>query len=179
MDTVKVDPTPEISEVDALAEAFANLKNALVKQVEANEQVRIARARVDVVQRPWFQRSYGSAENTSESSKGPKKPNVQIYEEIIRASGMPMYVTDIRDAAARSGVQWGGSKNPSKIQVQHALNASTRFMNVGNNTWWLANEPIPTQPEPSGDPDMRPAGAMAKLDGVINAMTILQEADMD
>ena len=82
--------------------------------------------------------------------KRPGKPNVQIYEEIMSLHGKPMHMTDILDSALRMGVTFKQGGEP-RNQLRNALNgAKKRFKNIGNNTWWIADRPIPDQENREG-----------------------------
>ena len=77
--------------------------------------------------------------------KRPGKPNVQIYEEILSLHGKPMHMTDILESALKMGVTFKQGGEP-RSQLRNALNgAKKRFKNIGNNTWWIADRPIPDQ----------------------------------
>lgn len=84
-------------------------------------------------------------------TKVSKKPNVEIYTEIIRAHGKPMHVKQIAAALKDYGNVLKG-KNEPEIQVRNALNASKRFENVGDNTWWVVSDPLPGCGSPPTDP---------------------------
>ena len=74
-------------------------------------------------------------------SETERKPNSRIYEEVIIDNGKPMHLTDILDASLKRGLQLRG-KQREDIQVRNALAGSKRFMNMGNNVWWVRGEPI-------------------------------------
>ena len=86
---------------------------------------------------------------TPTNTKHNGKPNVQVYQQILELHGRPMYITDILHWARSLGVEFHGAADP-KTQLRSALNgAKGRFTNVGNNTWWLADTPVPENPPPS------------------------------
>ncbi len=78
--------------------------------------------------------------------KRPK--NVVVYEDILLSVGHPMHATALGNAAEAHGIVYrskGGDK--AKI-IRNALLNCKRFVNVGGNTWWLQNRPIPEPIEP-------------------------------
>ncbi len=85
-----------------------------------------------------------------------KKPtNVSIYEEVLLSVGRPMYATALASAAEARGVVFRG-KGDKADMIRNALQNSKRFVNMGGNTWWLLNRPIPKPDElPSQEALMR------------------------
>ena len=81
------------------------------------------------------------------ATKHKGKPNVQVLQEILELHGKPMYITDLLQWAQRQGVKYTG-KSDLKNQIRNSLNgARSRFVNIGNNTWWLADRPVPDAEE--------------------------------
>lgn len=84
------------------------------------------------------------------ATKHKGKPNVQVLEEILKLHGKPMYITDLLHWAQVQGVRFKGDSDP-KSQIRNSLNgAKARFVNLGNNTWWLADRPVPDAEEEKG-----------------------------
>ncbi len=71
-----------------------------------------------------------------------KQTNVSIYERIILEAGHPMKVADLVAAAEARGVVLRGKGDKAKM-IRNALVNCKRFVNMGDNTWWIANRPIP------------------------------------
>lgn len=69
------------------------------------------------------------------------RPNVGVYEDILRDNGAPMHARDIAAEAKRRGVIFQG-KHAVDTQVRNSMTGSKRFKNVGSNTWWI-DESLP------------------------------------
>ncbi len=92
-----------------------------------------------------------NANRSLATNKYNDKPNVQIFQEILELHDRPMHISDILYWAQRWRVEFHGTADP-KTQLRNSLNgAKTRFINVGNNTWCLADKPIPENPSPSAN----------------------------
>ena len=79
-----------------------------------------------------------------------KKPNAQMYEEIMLEHGKPIHLIDLLDKALARGLQQQGTGAPEN-QLRNSLNSSKkRFCNLGNNMWWLADRPLPQDPPDEG-----------------------------
>ena len=72
-----------------------------------------------------------------------RKPNVQVFEEIVLDNGRPMHASDIAREAERRGVEFQGT-NPKSRQVRNSLVGSKRFLNAGGNRWWVTSHRPPT-----------------------------------
>ena len=70
---------------------------------------------------------------------------VDCYEAIIMEKGCPMTLEDITQAAIERGMTWGGiqEKDPL-IKVRNSLfGAKNKFVNLGDNIWWVTKLPVP------------------------------------
>lgn len=71
---------------------------------------------------------------------------VDLYAAILEERKQPMHVREIAAEALRRGaVLRGGGQASPKQKVRNSLFGSKKFVNVGGNTWWLANKPIPEE----------------------------------
>ena len=67
---------------------------------------------------------------------------VDIYMVILEEHGKPMHVREITAEALRRGaVLRGGSKASPEQKVRNSLYGSKKFVNVGDNTWQIADQP--------------------------------------
>ena len=94
-----------------------------------------------------IRRTPSPAQDSPYGKKHKGKPNVQVLEEILELHGQPMYITDLLHWAHVQGVRFKGDSDP-KMQIRNSLNgAKSRFVNLGNNNWWLADRPVPEAEE--------------------------------
>ncbi len=78
------------------------------------------------------------------STVGKNGTNAELFASIIEKHGKPMTLTAITNEALRLGVVFKSkSNNPPRTKVRSSLCASKRFDNIGDNTWWLADKPLP------------------------------------
>ena len=66
-----------------------------------------------------------------------RKPNVHVYEEVLLEYGHPLHLADILEESLRRGVIFNGNQD-YLIQLRNALASSKRFINMGENRWWVA-----------------------------------------
>ena len=73
------------------------------------------------------------------------KPNTQLFEEILLEHGRPMHISSLLDAALARGLRFKGKRAPI-VQMRSALTTCKRIYNVGGNTWWVIDQPMPEKP---------------------------------
>ena len=73
------------------------------------------------------------------------KPNTQLYEEVILEHGKPMHMSSILEEAIKRGLKLNGKRSPV-VQMRTALANCKRLYNVGGNTWWIIDKPLPEEP---------------------------------
>lgn len=83
--------------------------------------------------------------NTPYGGSTNGKSRVLIIEEILELHDKPMYINDILHWCERRGVQFNGPKNSPRDQLRSTLAGSKKFQLIGQNFWWLADVPIPSQ----------------------------------
>ena len=86
----------------------------------------------------------GESSGTQQQVKAYGKPNTQLYEEIILDHGRPMHMSDILEEALNRGLVLRG-KRPPIVQMRGALAHCKRLCNVGGNTWWVTDRPVPEE----------------------------------
>ena len=70
------------------------------------------------------------------------KPNTQLFEEVLLEHGKPMHMSSLLDAALARGLQFRGKRAPI-VQMRTALSNCKRIYNIGGNTWWIIDQPVP------------------------------------
>ena len=66
---------------------------------------------------------------------------VDLYATILEEHGQPMHVREITAEALRRGaVLKGIAKASPEQKVRNSLFGSKKFINIGGNTWWLADQ---------------------------------------
>ena len=83
-----------------------------------------------------------SPRRVTRGKEAPKKRKVDIYKEIILENGRPMRCHDLLVAINERGVVLNGKNKPVE-QLRNALSNSKLFENVGGNTWWVIEKPLP------------------------------------
>ena len=81
-------------------------------------------------------------------------PNVQIYEDVILDNKKPMHPKLMVVPVEERGIELSGKASKWR-QIRGSLVSSKRFVNKGNNYWWVTGKPLPKD-EPHAvtvDPD--------------------------
>ena len=93
----------------------------------------------------------GQSTSKTRRKRNYGKPNSQLYEDIIREHGKPMHMSDILEEALKRGLKLKGKRTPV-VQMRSALANCQRLYNVGSNTWWVIDKPLPEElPVKNGD----------------------------
>ena len=74
-----------------------------------------------------------------------RKPNAQLYEDIIREHGRPMHMRELLNAALDRGMKRKNGAALDAKSLQSALSSCKRIANLGGNRWWLAGVPDPDE----------------------------------
>lgn len=131
------------AELDSAAELHAALverQQAVALLEEAEQRVAEARKRLGLMA------DGGGIEIDKPSSGQKEKLNVDIYVEILSKNGGPMHAVNILERFREDYGREPQGKNKPIEQIRAALANSKRFVNVGDNTWWLPDKPIPDNP---------------------------------
>ena len=76
-----------------------------------------------------------------------------MYESIIKEHGRPLHLQEITQEALARGVEFKGSagKEPAAKVRDSLFGAAKRFVNLGDNTWWLVGRDLPEEQPQRGD----------------------------
>ena len=93
----------------------------------------------------------GQSTSKTRRKRSYGKPNAQLYEDVIREHGKPMHMSDVLEEALKRGLKFKG-KRTLVVQMRGALANCQRLYNVGSNTWWIIDKPLPEElPVKNGD----------------------------
>ena len=126
-------------------EAAEQLLQALQDQRGAAEKEREARTILDQPLPLASVKTIGvplRASGTGEQRRNNGKPNTQLFEEVLLEHGNPMHMSSLLDTALARGLQFRGKREPI-IQMRNALFNCKRIYNIGGNTWWIIDQPLP------------------------------------
>ena len=75
--------------------------------------------------------------------KKGEKSRTYLVERILRENRHSMHCTELLDKLNEQGYQFARGKRDPKVQLTQSLSKAKAFQNVGSNTWWLADMPVP------------------------------------
>ena len=147
MDNHIKDIDKEIQDAQALKFTYARLLEgadqlllALKEQKQGLEKEKEARAVLEEHAPIAF--PLAGSEQPAKKPQQMGKLNTQLYEEVILANGRPMHMTSILEESLNRGLVLQGAR-PAMVQIRGALAGCKRLYNVGGNTWWVIDKPIP------------------------------------
>ena len=122
--------------LDKWEEAMASLEEAMASSEEAMGVSGVTADTLDAIKELMW--TVAPTTPAAPESAPANKPNVQIYEEVLRDLGA-LHATDIYREAKSRGLILKGVGDP-KNTVRSSMSTSKRFVNLGGNVWDLTNK---------------------------------------